>query len=283
MYRLIFLFIISSFASAWAAANAQHEPRKVFDDPSAYSSLTKIVEKVTERDTAGIVGLLHSDFHQTDGAADELAQLLDTIPDGDLNFEMFFAENRVGMGEYAGVPIYFAAYESATENGFVQLNLAVAPENEVCCVGTYMNVIPSDVRPSTYNDLTFVGKGWLHFLVAILAVVVIGLTVFTGIKCAVASDTARKWLWVPFVLIGLWGVTFNWTTGELAPSFMTISDTGFHVSLIQFKLLGVSATTVGAFHPWIVEIGAPVGALIYWLFPGLRKRKEIIPEIESLE
>lgn len=227
--------------------------------------------------------LLHPEFAEHETAADELTGLLSTVPAGELDFELFFAENRVGLGEYAGVPIYFAIYESKTNAGFIQLNLAVAPEDGVCCVGTYINVIPAATRPSAYNDLTLDKKGWQHYLVAFTAAGVFLLTVFTAIKCAFASNTARKWLWVPFVLIGLWGVTFNWTTGELKPSFVTITETSFYVSFIQFKLFGVGVTTTGPFHPWIVEIGAPIGALLYWLLPGLRKRQEHTPEIESLD
>jgi hypothetical protein len=114
-------------------------------------------------------------------------------------------------------PVYLSVYDVEGPDGFAQLTLAVYPEDGVCCVTSYVQAIPSTTRPSTFNDLSFEGKGWLHYVMFGL---LIGMPLFlvgTAILCFVEKRVRRRWLWIPFILIGLWGVQFNWTTGVLTP------------------------------------------------------------------
>lgn len=75
--------------------------------------------------------------------------------------------------------------------------------------------------------------------------------VATAVLCFFEKRVRHRWLWIPFILVGLWGVTFNWTTGA-----MQFELFGFDGMMIQFKLfsihlLGTGYVTYGPFQPWI--------------------------------
>lgn len=277
---VLVLSLILSLSSC-SAFSVEHDPHRVFADPDAYKSIESIVQGVQSRKIESVGQLLHPDFQEDETAQAELSRLIESLPKGDLNLQLFYAENRVGVGEHSGTPIYFAAYESLTASGFVQLNVAVAPHDNACCVGTYINAIPGLNQPSTFHDLTLSEKSWLHYLVFIAATGVFLLTVFTCLFCLFSSNTKRKWFWLPFVLVGLWGIHFNWTTGELSPSFIVAAEDSLQYMIIDLQLFGVGVSKPGHFRPWIVAIGTPIGALLYWFWPSLRTKDNNIAESDS--
>ena len=85
----------------------------------------------------------------------------------------------------------------------------------------------------------------------------------------------RRWLWLAFVPWGMWGLTLNWTTGALGANFLSLDAGRFEVTPIVIKLLGGGFSRAAYAQPWLLEIGLPVGALVYWWRRTVRGRRRI--------
>ncbi len=107
------------------------------------------------------------------------------------------------------------------------------------------------------NRFTFRGKGAIHYVILLN---VIGLPVFilyALIQC-VRTRIKRKWLWIPFILIGIGEVTANWTTGQI------------RLQPLAVHLLGAGFARWGLYGPWMVSVAFPLGAVLF-----LKKRRKL--------
>lgn len=264
--RLFLAAIAAVFLSSCGIAEYGHDPEAVFETPEAYAASDRVAELVRKRDLDGFFDTFPTDVPDREAKRKSLVPVFGLLPDGkDLKVNRFYSELRAGEGEYAGVPVYLTVYDVEGDKGFAQLTLAVYPENGTCCVTSYINVIESDQRPSAFNAFTFEGKGWVHYLMFGL---LIGIPVFmiaTAILCFREKRVRHRWLWIPFILVGLWGVTFNWTTGAIQSDLVQISPQGIFFNFIKVYLLGAGIVTVSYFQPWILSIGSPVGAVAYFV------------------
>ena len=108
------------------------------------------------------------------------------------------------------------------------------------------------------NRFTLSGKGPIHFLFLAFAILIPAFCITSLVLC-VRSPINKKWLWIIFILIGLFTLKLNWTTGQI--DYQTIS----------FLFLGAAAFRPGFCGPWTVSLALPIGAIIFLL-----KRKELI-------
>ena len=128
------------------------------------------------------------------------------------------------------------------------------------------------ISPSEATKFTLKGKGALHLFVLFLAILVPVFIILTLIKCARTKGLKRKWLWMLFILVGMFGITFNWHTGQLGMSLIRKTETSIHINLIDFQIFGAGMTKSGPLAPWFFEIGFPLGAVIFW-FKSLKSKK----------
>lgn len=115
------------------------------------------------------------------------------------------------------------------------------------------------VDPATLNRFEFAGKSPVHFLVLLL---IVGIPVFilvTLVAAARARFGLGQWLWYPFIAVGFGTLQLNWSTGE------------WKVALLNLSLLGAGYAKIG-YGPWILSVGAPVGALLFWVRQAKRRR-----------
>lgn len=104
---------------------------------------------------------------------------------------------------------------------------------------------------------TFEGKSLLHYLV-LAGMAVVPLFIVTTVGTALYR---RRWWWVVGSLFSFMSLTLNWTTGEW--SFMPIS----------FNILGAGFMKAGsAFAPWILTVGLPLPAILFWALGKHRPR-----------
>jgi len=102
------------------------------------------------------------------------------------------------------------------------------------------------------NAFTLSNKNPLALIFLALMVIVPIFIVYTEIVCWRTPIQGRKWLWRIFVLFGLTGFYLNWTTGDA--QFLPVN----------FQLLG-AAFSKQPFGPTMLQLGIPVGALLFWL------------------
>lgn len=250
-----------------------HDKDNVFEDPTAYEKLEAVAHTIRTLDIEGFVELAHKDMREEGEARKQLEKLFTDLEAlGDFELIHYYSERRVGQGEFTGIPIYLNAYDLIHDGGFMQTLIAVAAHDDKCCVITHFSYKPTSLQISTVGNLSLDGKGWFHYLIAALAILIPIFMIATAIACGMNRKIRRKWLWIPLILIGFWGIDFNWATGAMSNNFIYTAPNGTtFISFIQLQLLGVGIQTIGPFQPWIISIGSPLAALTYWLIPRFRR------------
>jgi len=141
----------------------------------------------------------------------------------------------------------------------------VKKEGQECCKLQNISINKFDVSPSEATKFTLKGKGVKHYSVLALAFIVPLFIIFMLVKCIRTKGLRRKWLWIIFILVGVYGITFNWYNGDLATTFFGRSaNGGVTFEFISLNLLGVSISKTGPLAPWLFEIGFPLGAVLFW-------------------
>lgn len=103
------------------------------------------------------------------------------------------------------------------------------------------------------NAFNLLDKTPTHYLVLILAVVIILFTLWALVLCIQTEFPRRKWLWILFVLTGFFSLTFNWTTGEF----------DYQIFSLNFLVIGITASS--PYAPWMINISLPIGAMTFLL------------------
>ncbi|HEX4181615.1 MAG TPA: hypothetical protein VHY32_12565 [Caulobacteraceae bacterium] len=96
------------------------------------------------------------------------------------------------------------------------------------------------------------GKSTMQYFLLGLAAAIPLLVIAALIALARDQRARLKWLWTPFIMIGLARLSVDWSTGAMLFTPFTLTPLG-------------AAVTRGALDisPWLVSISIPLGALIY--------------------
>jgi hypothetical protein len=124
-----------------------------------------------------------------------------------------------------------------------------------------LNVYKSDASQKEINKFALSGKSIPQYLILASAIIVPFFILVTLIFCIKTPIARRKWLWILFVLGGFGTISTNWTTAA------------FGYKIFQYQLLGAAAMASSEYSPWIITVGFPVGAIIFWF-----KRKSFIEQ-----
>ena len=142
-------------------------------------------------------------------------------------------------------------YEYHFENGWALANAVVnRKDNKLSVMG--FNVYPTKASQKEINKFSLIDKSILHYLTLLSAILVPIFILITLVVCIKTPIPRRKWLWIIFILGGISTFSINWTTGEY----------GFN--LIQYQLLGSGIFSAGEYAPWIIVVGLPLGAILFW-------------------
>jgi len=102
------------------------------------------------------------------------------------------------------------------------------------------------------NAFTLAGKPPLFLAFLALTVLIPVFIIVTAVVCWKTPIPRFKWLWRIFVLFGVTGLTLNWTDG------------GIQFQPLMINFLG-AASTQQLYGPWMLQIGIPLGAIIFWI------------------
>lgn len=119
------------------------------------------------------------------------------------------------------------------------------------------SVTPFSAPPGEPNAFTLSGKSVLHWLWLALCIGVPLLSIAAIVSIWRGPRIRWRVLWTLGCLIGLAGLTMNWTTGAI------------FFQLIRVQLLGAGLVKPGPYAPWFLTVSVPVVVLFYF---GLRKR-----------
>ncbi len=119
------------------------------------------------------------------------------------------------------------------------------------------------VDPMTLNRFEFRGKSPLHFLMLLLLIGIPVLVVVTLVAAWRARFGIGQWLWYPFIAIGFGTLRLNWNSGE------------WQFAPLSVSLLGATYEKIG-YGPWMLSVGVPVGAVLFWVRRARRRRAAIV-------
>lgn len=114
------------------------------------------------------------------------------------------------------------------------------------------HVWPASASVIESHRFTLTGKGPIQWVAAALLVLVPLFVLATLVVCARTKGLRRKWLWLIFVVLGWTSLTVNWTTGQ------------WMFNLLQVELLGAGFFQASPLTPFVVKVGIPIGALLFW-------------------
>jgi hypothetical protein len=161
----------------------------------------------------------------------------------------------------AGKSAYTVAYEYELGDRWVAAKItlqAIGDRMQIEGVQTFP--LARSVEEQTEFTLSGKSPGQLTFLA--VAITNLIFVIGTAVICWRTPIPRRKWLWRIFVLFGFGSATLNWMT-----------------SAIQLQLFSVLLFGAGFFKPFyqpvIIQVGLPIGALVFWLRrPAWRKARQ---------
>jgi hypothetical protein len=121
--------------------------------------------------------------------------------------------------------------------------------------GTYkISGLRVDALPAPYAELNAFSLNYktpLHYAFLFVWGAVALLVIYAFAICLQTRGMKYKWLWAIFILVGVFAVTLNWTTGELG------------VAPISINIPVVNLGRIGSSGPWIATILFPLGAVLF--------------------
>ncbi len=101
------------------------------------------------------------------------------------------------------------------------------------------------------NKFAFAGMGLGHYLMFAMALLIPLFIIFALIVCIRTPMARRKWLWIVFIVLGVAGLSFNWTTGAV------------DFQLLHLQLGGAGYMRQGLVGPWVITLSVPLGATLF--------------------
>lgn len=196
----------------------------------------------------------------------ELDNVVNLFPSGDvISTELIGSHVNVIDSVWNGNFVFEYQFES----GWVVANVVIKKiDDEIKVLGFY--VTPTKASQKELNKFELAGKSALHYLVLFTTVFVFLFILVTLVICIKTPIPRRKWIWVLFVLGGIGSFSLNWTSGAYA------------FKLIELHLVGVGIGAANEYAPWVLNVGFPLGAILFWLIRGSFIRKsELIKSQEK--
>ncbi|WP_193162471.1 hypothetical protein [Microbulbifer hainanensis] len=180
---------------------------------------------------------------------DLLDQFVETFPEGEyISTELIGSHVRTVNDVWNGNFVF--EYHFSGGWAVADLNLTKQGDNRRV-VG--FHIMPTNSSQKAINKFSLKDKSATHYVILILAVLVPLFILVTLAFCIRTPIPKWKWLWVLFILGGIGTVTLNWSTGEVA------------TQTLHYLLFGASAFASSEYAPWMISVGIPVGAVIFWV------------------
>jgi hypothetical protein len=217
----------------------------------------QIFDRVRARDFQAVLNTVERKYVTPQGQA-QLARLSEVFPNEEpLRVEL------VGFRFVSG-QTYQLTYEYGFLRRWVLASIILVRSGDNILVRG-LNAQPTTESLEQLNALTFVGKSQKHYLFAGAAALIWLFSVVSVYICLFTPMARRKWLWVIFAMLGFTSLNLNWTTGQLGYEFLTVIAPPAR-----------AGTGSGFYTPWNVQIGLPLGAIVFWL----RRRALMVVPVE---
>lgn len=215
--------------------------------PADEAAIAKdVISKLAAKDFAPIEARLAPEIvnSSTHAALEEAAKVMP--PGAPKSITTIGAQTIVG----GGVTRYNLTFEYEYPAAWIVANVVLQRrDGQLTVYGLHVNFLPQSLKQT--NRFTFAGKGWLHYLVLTLAVVIPLFIIYALVVCVRTPIATRKWLWLIFIALGFVQVSFNWTDGS------------YLVTPISFAILGSGFFSAGPYAPTIINIAFPLGAIVF--------------------
>lgn len=158
------------------------------------------------------------------------------------------------------------SYQLQFEDKYVLVDVIVDKiSGKQLIFGFHLTPLPKPIQE--INAFTFSGKSPIHYLLFLVAIIVVIFTLYVLILCIRTPGIKRKWLWCIFTLLGVGTLNLNWITGSI--EFTPLSFLFFSIGFARWGLYG----------PWILSVAFPLGALIFLLKRRKIKKMQSIEEV----
>ena len=276
LWKIILLFSTIILCSC---VNSDQTDAGSFFNDEINQSFEQVLILMDEQDVEGLRSKSIKDLAEMEEFEESL-KVITKYLSGAKEAKFIYAQNRFNEDPINPFPIYYGVFEFQDKDGqHVLLELTLQKYFTECCYLRHVKIKKTDGQPSTHHNFKsqiFDFKRGLFIALMILNLIFILFTIFVVIR---DKKLRLKILWVIFIAMGTYGAALNYSNGEISPNFIRTSANSVNFSIIKFQLLGSSITKTGLFEPWILEIGLPLGAIIYWFKRQMRRR----PNTESEE
>lgn len=206
----------------------------------------EVVAQLRRGDSASAGRRLSPNLLKVPGVRDSLAGLARHFPRGPVR-ELKLVNAQVLVQQ--GLTIRHLTYQERSAGGVAVIEVRVLEDDMSYRYLDGVHVAQRAAALSDENAFTFAGKGPLHTSFLLLACALPLFCLWAAVRVARTPMPAR-WLWALLALVAAGGATFNWTTGELS------------ISLLSVQLMGAGILRSGAAGPWLLSVAFPVGAVI---------------------
>lgn len=270
MRWIFWIYIISTFAIGGCA---KYAPETLLPD-EANTVSAQLVDLFIAHDFEGIKPFASDAFLAIENIETGVLPVFEYFDVDTTNHpSLVYTEIRKSDTSQTAYPLYLSQYELERESDFLLIDIYVSA-NPDCCKLHNINVRPSATRPSAINNFTLKEKSAWHYVFLAGLILVPLFIIYTLVACVRDKQLKRKWLWFLFILVGIYGINLNWTTGEIGNEFFSHTGTGsLHISLISFQILGAGFIKSSIFGAWTLTVAFPLGAVIYWFRRKTRNRK----------
>lgn len=182
---------------------------------------------------------------QLPGVRDSLTLLATHLPHAALD-----SMHLVGASRFANAAVdrTTLTYEYHSARGWGWAAIDVLNERDI----HYIDGIRADTLTGSFeaqNAFTLQGKSGGHYLMLVLLVATVGTAVTSVVK-ALRTPMRRRWLWALLALVGTGTFAFNWTTGQVGFSLLTV------------LFFNAAVMHAGPAAPWVLSVAFPSGALL---------------------
>lgn len=256
-------------------------PKNPFPTP-VETEIEQVLEAVLSKNVGRILSKSSPEFRAIENAEKALEQMIQYLPAGDLESELVMARTNQSDNSKSAYPVYTAIYEITDGDKYALTVLSIEDSGE-CCALRNIKFSKYESSPSRANDFSWSGKSIKNYLFIFVAALIPIFIIISLVSCWRNKNVEKKWRWRLFVAFGLYGLSLNWTTDAITPSFIIMNKEpgSFHLSLIQFHLFGTGFTKSGIFDPWIIEAGFPLGAILYW-WKSKRDKFDFTPNVPAV-
>lgn len=232
--------------------------------PEAESTFAKeFLQKLHDREFEYVRTQIDSSLIN-DANDENLLEIAEYFPSGELiSVEIIGSQVHTFNSQWQG---HFT-FEYHFSDGWAVASAVMKRTNEKLSVVGF-NVYQTPASQQELTAFSAVDATPLRIAVLFLTIAIPVFMIFTCWTVYRTPIPMKKKRWYLISFIGLFKLSFNWTSG------------GFAYQLLTVQLLGAGMSAAGHSAPWILTFTMPVGAVWFWI-----KRNDLVnrtaPEIDN--